>query len=600
MDPVRLELTWPNKERFLLVPRDETGKPIWVDRDHPAAHEVRVADLGDSIGEVPADPRAGNLLMTGDSLDALRVLWATPEYADLYRGRIKLVYIDPPFNTGQTFTHYDDWMEHSTWLSFMRDRLLLIKDLLARDGTLWLHLDNFEVHRMRCLLDEIFGSTNHLGTVVWQRTSAKSLARKTMGTMHEQILVYGATEAASLNSLYLPLEQAYLDKRYTNVDNRGRYDTGDLTATSYRPHLDSGKPWRGHDPSSRRRCWAVPTAPLLDAGLTVADLDALTMREKLDALDEHGYIHWPDQGGFPRFKKYAHKAKGRAVGDLWTDVGVINSQAVERTGFSTQKPEALLRRVIEMSTKPGDIVLDCFGGSGTTAATAHKLDRRWVTVEVLPETVKEFIAPRLTKVVEDSDTGGISAAVGWAGGSGFTHVELAPSLYEVLPGGLVLMGDGIEEATFARAAAAQLGFTYEPQVPFSGNRNGMRLAAFAGAVGIPEATHVLSHLEPGQRVTLVASSILPGVEELVAGTARGSLVLKAPRDVLAEATRRRTARTLASVTAAARAHDLGTTDPTAVSEPADYSFTVDPDSAPDVDVELDAPQHDTLDVEVPR
>ncbi|MDP3890497.1 site-specific DNA-methyltransferase [Nocardioides sp.] len=548
VDPVRLELTWPNKDRFLLSPKDETGKPVWVERDHPAAHEVRVADITNTHGNVPTDPRAGNLLMTGDSLDALRVLWATPEFARLYRGQVKLVYIDPPFNTGQTFDHYDDWMEHSTWLSFMRDRLLLIKDLLARDGTLWLHLDNFEVHRMRCLLDEIFGSTNHLGTVVWQRTSAKSLARKTMGTMHEQILVYGATDAAHLNTLYLPLEDAYLAKRYTGVDDRGRYDTGDLTATSYRPHLDSGKPWRGHDPSSRRRCWAVPTAPLVEAGFSEADLDALTMREKLDALDEHGYIHFPDKGGFPRFKKYAHKAKGRAIGDLWTDVGVINSQAVERTGFSTQKPEALLKRVIEMATEPGDIVLDCFGGSGTTAATAHKLGRRWVSVEVLPETMKDFIVPRLTKVVDGTDSGGITTSVGWAGGGGFAQVELAPSLYEVLPGGLVLMGDGIEETTFARAAAAQLGFTYEPSPPFSGNRNGMRLATFCGAVGIPEATHVLSHLEPGERVTLVAASVLSGVEEHVASTARGSLVLKAPRDVLTEATRRRTARTVASMT----------------------------------------------------
>ena len=466
----------------------------------------------------------------------------TPEFARHYRGKVKLVYIDPPFNTGQTFTHYDDWMEHSTWLSFMRDRLLLIKDLLARDGTLWLHLDNFEVHRMRCLLDEVFGSTNHLGTVVWQRTSAKSLARKTMGTMHEQILVYGATEAASLYPLYLPPEESYVARRYTNVDDRGRYDTGDLTATSHRPHLDSGQPWRGHDPSVRRRCWAVPTAPLLDAGLTEAEMSAMTMREKLDALDEHGYVHWPGAGGFPRFKKYAHKAKGRAVGDLWTDITVINSQAGERTGFSTQKPEALLRRVIEMATKPGDIVLDCFGGSGTTLAAAHKMGRRWVGVEVLPETVKEFIAPRLEHIIDGTDTGGITTAVGWAGGGGYTQVELYESLYEVLPDGLVLMRDDIDATTFARASAAQLGFTYDTVSPFCGNLNGMRLAALPGAVGVEEATHILSHLEPGERLTLVAGSVLPGVEELVTTSARGSLVLKAPRDVLTPATRRRTAR----------------------------------------------------------
>lgn len=542
MEPVRLELTWPNKERFLLVPKDEDGKPVWVDRDHPCAHEVRLADFASSHGAVPDDPHAANLLFTGDSLDALRVLRDTPEYAKHYRGKVKLVYVDPPFNTGQTFAHYDDWMEHSTWLSFMRDRLFLIKDLLARDGTLWLHLDSFEVHRMRCLLDEVFGSTNHLGTVVWQRTSAKSLARKTMGAMHEQILVYGATDAAALYPLYLPLDEAYVAKRYTNVDERGRYDTGDLTATSYRPHLDSGKEWRGADPSARRRCWAVPTGPLVEAGLSEREIANLTMRQKLDVLDEHGYIHWPEAGGFPRFKKYVHKAKGRAVGDLWTDITVINSQAGERSGFSTQKPEALLKRVLEMATKPGDIVLDCFGGSGTTAATAHKMGRRWVTVEVLPETVKDFIAPRLASVVAGTDTGGVTDTVEWHGGGGFNQVELAPSLYEVLPDGLVLMRDGIDDATFARAAAAQLGFAYAPEPPFCGTLNGMRLCAVPGAVGTEEAADVLSHLEPGERLTLVAGSVLPGVEELVTASARGSIVLKAPRDVLTPATRRRAAR----------------------------------------------------------
>lgn len=542
MEPVRLELVWPNKDKFLLVPRDDAGKPVWVERDHPAAHEVRIAELTSSHGDVPADPRAGNLLVGGDSLDALRALAATPEYARYYRGKVKLVYIDPPFNTGQTFTHYDDWMEHSTWLSFMRDRLYLIKDLLARDGTLWLHLDNFEVHRMRCLLDEVFGGTNHLATVIWQRTSAKSLARTTMGAMHEQILVYGATDAATLNPLFLPLDEKYVAKRYTNVDDRGSYDTGDLTATSYRPHLDSGKPWRGHDPSARRRCWAVPTAPLVEVGMSEREIAALTMREKLDVLDEHGYIHWPEKGGFPRFKKYVHKAKGRAVGDLWTDITVINSQAQERTGFSTQKPEALIKRVLEMSTKPGDIVLDCFAGSGTTAAVAHKMGRCWVTVEVLPETIKEFIAPRLASVVDGTEAGGITELVGWTGGGGFSQVEVSPSLYEVLPGGLVLMRDGIDETTFAKAVAAQLGFTFEHDHPFCGSLNGMRLAAFAGSVGTEEAAFVLSHLEPGERLTLVAGSVLPGVEELVAGAARGSVVLKAPRDILTAGARRRTAR----------------------------------------------------------
>ena len=147
----RLELVWPGKDKFLLVPKDVDGKPVWVERDHPAASEVRLTDVTGSVGEVPNEPFNANLLFTGDSLDVLRVLTDVPGYRSRYRGKVKLVYIDPPFNTGQAFEHYDDWMEHSTWLSFMRERLLLIRELLAPDGSVWVHLDDAEQHRMRLL-----------------------------------------------------------------------------------------------------------------------------------------------------------------------------------------------------------------------------------------------------------------------------------------------------------------------------------------------------------------------------------------------------------------------------------------------------------------
>ncbi len=147
-ESMRLELTWPNKDKFLLSPKDETGKPVWVGRSHPAASEVRLVDYTALRGDVgPERDRAGdNLLFTGDSLDVLRILAEHPEFRREYRGKVKCVYIDPPFNTGQAFEHYDDWMEHSTWLSFMRDRLLLMRDLLAEDGSVWVHLDDVEAH----------------------------------------------------------------------------------------------------------------------------------------------------------------------------------------------------------------------------------------------------------------------------------------------------------------------------------------------------------------------------------------------------------------------------------------------------------------------
>lgn len=194
-----------------------------------------------------------------------------------------------------------------------------------------------------------------------------------------------------------------------------------------------------------------------------------------------------------------------------------------------------------MATTPGDIVLDCFAGSGTTAAAAHKMGRRWVTMEVLPQTAKDFIAPRLTSVVDGTDSGGITPLVGWGGGGGFTQVTIEDSLYEVVSDDLVLIRD-VDDETLARSAAAQLGFTYAPDHPFRGVRGQMRLVAVNGTVGPEEARFFASHLRPGERLALVATSVLPGVEEAVAAAARGSVTLKAPRDLLTSATRRMTRR----------------------------------------------------------
>lgn len=358
MPPVgRLTLSWIGKDQALLGTPE--GAYEWVERDDPRITEVRLLRQTEGVGDLGKVPEADNLLIVGDSYTTLRALAHIPEYASEYKGKVRQVYIDPPFNTGQAFAQYDDALEHSVWLTMMRDRLRAIHELMSPDGTVWVHLDSTEVHRCRCLMDDEFGAANYLGTVVWQRTTAKNLARRTMGTMHEEILVYGASEAAELYPLYRSLDPVYEASRFSQSDERGAYDTGDLTAGSHRPHLDSGQPWRGFDPGTRRRCWAVPSNLLQEVGYTEHQISQLTMREKLDALDEAGYIHWPTKkDGFPRYKKYLHRAKGIAVGDLWTDINVINSQATERTGFSTQKPEALVQRVFEMGSRPGDIVLE--------------------------------------------------------------------------------------------------------------------------------------------------------------------------------------------------------------------------------------------------
>lgn len=530
---MRLELTWPGKDQFLLVPKDETGKPVWVERDHPAASEVRLTQFTASYGTVnDENPQADNLLFTGDSLDVLRALAEVPEFRREYRGKVKLVYIDPPFNTGQTFAHYDDWMEHSTWLSFMRDRLLLMKELLASDGTLWLHLDNFEVHRMRCLLDEVFGGDNYINTVVWKRTGAKSAARRGMGTMYDNILVYGRSSEAALNAVLIPYTEEYLRTKYGNSDVRGRYQLTSLLASGVR-RGDSGEEWQGVNPTAKGNHWRAPQAETLLG----ADAAQMTTRQKLDALLEAGYIELPKKaGGTPRFKFYLQTDGGTLLGDYWNDINVLNSQGHERTGYDTQKPEALIRRVISMATDEGDIVMDVFGGSGTTAAAAQKMNRRWVTAEILVDTVRNHLRPRLESVVE-GDATGISKASGWEGGGGFRAVQVMPSMYEVTPFG-VMLADWAVNGRFARAVAGQLGFDWCPEGPFSGSRGRMRLAVFDGAVGVEEVRQVVAALGDRERATIVAKAVLPDAEPTLAELSKGSRIRKAPRDLLATAAQR--------------------------------------------------------------
>lgn len=527
----RLELTWPNKDQFLLVPKDDTGKPLWVDRDHPAASEVRLTDFTDSFGEVDDDnPYADNLLFTGDSLDMLRVLAGTPEFRREYRGKVKLVYIDPPFNTGQTFAHYDDWLEHSTWLSFMRDRLLVIKELLARNGTVWVHLDDAEQHRMRCLMDEIFGAQNHVATVIWQKIHARNNSAMHFSADHDFVMIYGR-DARQWRPNRVP-RTAKSDADFWNPDQdpRGPWRRSDMTASKpyseghyevVGPHGDRFKPRPG-------RPWAVS-------------------EESFESLRADNRLWWGKTGQtFPFQKRFQSELGDLVPNTVWLHEDVGNNREAKgeiaklfgKDGFSTPKPERMLSRVIHIASKPGDIVLDCFGGSGTTAAVAHKMGRRWVTSEIVPTTADTFTRPRLQMVVKGEDLGGVSKSASWTGGGGFRSILLSPSMYEMSRFG-VLLADWATNGRFARAVAGQLGFNWQPEAtPFCGIRGRMRLAVFDGAVGEEEIRQVVAAVGDKERVTVVAKVVLPKAEELLAALSKGSRIRKAPRDLLSTAARR--------------------------------------------------------------
>ena len=528
----RLELVWPGKDQFLLTPTGEDGKPVWVDPDHPAAHEVRLTEFTGAYGQVNEDdPYADNLLFTGDSLDVLRVLCQVPEYRQHYRGKVKLIYIDPPFNTGQTFAHYDDWMEHSTWLSFMRDRLVLMKELLATDGSIWVPLDDAEVHRMRCLLDEVFGAQNAIATVVWQKADSPRNSARHLSVDQDYILIY-ALNAEVWRPNRLP-RTADSDAIYRNPDDdpRGAWLAGDPYANkpySLGQYTIIGPTGREFRPPEGRY-WRIS-------------------EEKLRALDDDGRIWWGPAGDArPSIKRYLSEVGGLVPRTVWLHEEVGSNRTSNREskavvdgaqGFATPKPERLIQRVLQIGSNQGDIIVDAFAGSGTTAAVAQKMGRRWLTVELSLNTVEDYIVRRLGKVLEGLDPGGITKDVEWEGGGGFRTVTVGPSMYEVTPIG-VMLADWATNGMFARAVAGQLGFTFQSEAaPLCGVRGRMRLAVLDGAVGPEEVREIVAALGDSERVTVVAKVILPGAEEALAEVSRGSKIRKAPRDLLTDDIRR--------------------------------------------------------------
>lgn len=453
-------ITWTNQHRRLLARDDNTYE--WVPAHDERVSEVRLLDSVAVVGHTYEDAQraADNLLVRGDALHALRSLASLPEFRDEYLGKVKLCYIDPPFNSLRAFAQYDDALKHSVWLTMIRDRLEQIWRLLADDGVVWLHLDNNEVHRARMVCDDVFGEENYRNTVIWRRTTGKSAAVRNLGTMHDTLLVYAKTAAATFRPMLLPYDEKYLKDKYSGSDDKGLYTLGDLTAPGLRKG-DSGEPWRGIDVSARRRHWA---APQLADELIGPSAAGMATRQKLDALAEAGFVQTPGKpGAMPRFKRYLDEEGGVALGDLWTDITVLNSQSKERLGFDTQKPEQLVERIVRIATDPGDIVLDCFVGSGTTAAVAHKLGRRWVACEREQETVEHYVMPRLESVVAGRDPSGITKSAGWEGGGGFRVLDVHPSMFERTSDDRVVVAPWAAGGALAEAVAAQAAFPFDPK-----------------------------------------------------------------------------------------------------------------------------------------
>jgi adenine-specific DNA-methyltransferase len=413
-----IELVWPNKDQTLYA-SGALGYE-WLESGDPRATKPGRTSLLNVQGELtPASHSPGlkNVLAVGDGLDVLEALGAD---SDALAGGIRLLYIDPPFNTGKTFRQYGDSLQRAVWLSMMRDRLAAVKPLLAADASVWVHLDDSEVHRARAIMDEVFGESAFVASVIWQKKMTRD-SRAAFSTNHDTILVYapaGPRVWKTSRNLLIKDESLLLNR---DDDPRGPWSDAPFTAPGYRAnqHYDIVTPTGLVQRPPRGRSWYA------------------TQRTFDDLLAE-GRIWFPKNGaGSPRLKLFAHQLRGLVPFSVWgaADTGT-NDDAKrhllelfpDREVFDTPKPESLLERIIHISTNPGDLVVDLFAGSGTTAAVAHKMRRRWIAVERSAQTLIDFTYPRLRRVLRGEDGGGITQQVSWVGGGAFEVLHVAPRL----------------------------------------------------------------------------------------------------------------------------------------------------------------------------
>jgi adenine-specific DNA-methyltransferase len=436
MSKQKLELTWIGKEqRPRLEPRILLEDS---ELSYHAKHRVTDGDIFD------------NRLIFGDNLLALKAL--EQEFA----GKVKCVFIDPPYNTGSAFEHYDDGVEHSIWLGLMRDRLEIIRRLLSEDGSMWITIDDNEAHYLKVLCDEVFGRKCFIADAVW-RTSDNSNNNVTKFSLdHNNVLVYAKKVDWCPNFLDDPKKR----KHFKNPDNDPRgpwFDGNPVNNPGLRPNLQfnitspTGHVIK-HPPNGWR--WSLET-----------------INEKLST----GEIRFSEDGNRLIRRTYlADMERGLPPSTLWTDLEETghNRQAkyelknlfpdIPVTSlFGTPKPERLIEKVLRLASNPGDLVLDSFAGSGTTGAVAHKMRRRWIMVE-LGEHCHTHIIPRLQKVIDGEDKGGITEAVGWQGGGGFRFYRLAPSLIVNDRWGNPVVNPEYNATHLAEALCKLEGFNYAP------------------------------------------------------------------------------------------------------------------------------------------
>lgn len=431
----KLELTWIGKDvRPKLEPRilleDST-------KSYHAKHRVSESDIFD------------NRLIFGDNLLALKAL--EQEFA----GKVKCVFIDPPYNTGSAFTHYDDGVEHSIWLSLMRDRLEIIRRLLSDDGSLWIAIDDNEAHYLKVLCDEIFGRTNFVASVIWRSTDNSNNDAKQFSIDHNYVIVYSKNPEWITNKLNSDAKRGH----FKNPDNDPRgswFDGNPLNSPKPRPNLtfDLIAP-NGNVIKPPKNGWRWSRETIIEkmrTGEIRFNADFTNIRRRTYLADMKGL---PPSTLWAELEETGHNRQAKyELKNLFPDREVTEL-------FGTPKPEKLIQRILEIATSDEDLVLDSFAGSGTTGAVAHKMGRRWIMVE-LGEHCYTDIIPRLQKVVDGEDQGGISQSLSWQGGGGFRYYRLAPSLLLQDTYGQWVINKEYNPDMLTAAISKLEGFTYAP------------------------------------------------------------------------------------------------------------------------------------------
>lgn len=435
---LKLELTWIGKEnRPKLEPRILLEDPA---KSYHAAHRVTANDLFD------------NKLIFGDNLLALKAL------EQQFAGKIKCIFIDPPYNTGSAFAHYDDGIEHSLWLSLIRERLEILWRLLSNDGSIWITIDDTECHYLKVLCDELFGRSNFVSSFAWEKDQGRR-GDTDISSAHDHVLLYARNRDIWRKARHLLPRSAEQESRYRNPDN------------------DPRGPWLQGDNGTAKSGSESARFPIkLPSGREVVPPKGNYWRfskENFEQARSEGRVHFGAKGdSMPVIKRYLTEVQQGVVPRTWWPAEEVGSnQDAKRDHlrkllpsiepFATPKPEQLLQRIFLISTSPGDWVLDSFAGSGTTGAVAQKMQRRWIMVE-LEESCHTHIIPRLKKVVDGEDPGGITDAVDWKGGGGFRYFKLAPSLLKEDKWGNLVINKEFNPDMLAEAICKLEGYTYAP------------------------------------------------------------------------------------------------------------------------------------------